>query len=299
MEQDRKIIALGFFDGVHLGHQALLRACRDLAADLGATPAALTFATHPDALVMGTAPGLLNTADDRERLLRAYGMEEILVLPFDRATMDTPWQEFFRRLVEEFHAAGLVCGHDFCFGRRGEGRPALLQGACREAGIPCVVVPEQKLEGVTISSTHIRHLLEAGETEEAMRFLGHPHLFSGQVVSGRHLGRRLGFPTANLVMPQGLLTPKLGVYACLVDIGGRKYPAVANIGTRPTVGGHHVTVEPWILDFDGDLYGQTVTLELHKFLRPEQKFPNLEQLQEEIRRNAQQTREFFAKTQKT
>ncbi len=298
MEQNRKIIALGFFDGVHLGHQALLRACRELAGDLGATPAALTFATHPDALVTGTAPGLLNTPADRERLLRAYGMAEILVLPFDRATMDTPWQAFFRRLVEEFHAAGLVCGHDFCFGRRGEGRPTLLQGACREAGIPCVVVPEQKLEGVTISSSYIRQLLEAGETEKAMRFLGHPHLLTGQVVSGRHLGRRLGFPTANMVMPQGLLTPKLGVYACLAEIGGQKFPAVANIGTRPTVNGHHVTVEPWILDFDGDLYGQTVTLELHKFLRPEQRFPDLKQLQAEIRRNAQQTREFFAEKQK-
>ena len=130
----------------------------------------------------------------------------------------------------------------------------------------------------------------------AVRFLGHPHILTGEVVSGRHLGRTLGIPTANMTIPTGVVVPKFGVYVCRVEIDGVVYPAVANVGTRPTVGGHRVTVEPWILDFDGDLYGREITLEFHRFLRPERKFDSLEALRQEIRKNAEETKEFFGKT---
>lgn len=292
MKQNRQIIALGFFDGVHVGHQALLRQCVRLAAENGCQAAAITFDTHPDALVYGKAPGLINTPADRDALLRQYGMEAVTVLPFDKAMMNTPWQDFFRTLLEQ-EAAGIVCGSDFRFGSRGEGDARKLSAACMEAGIPCAVVPEQTVDGIRVSSTHIRHLLEAGEMETAVRFLGHPHFLTGEVISGRHLGRTLGIPTANLRLPEGLAVPKFGVYACLADVDGKKHPAVTNIGTRPTVSGHHVTVEPWILDFDGDLYGREITLEFYRFLRPERKFPSLEALQAEIRKNAAETRNFF------
>ena len=130
----------------------------------------------------------------------------------------------------------------------------------------------------------------------AVKFLGHPHLLSGQVVHGKALGRRLGIPTANLRLPEGLAVPKFGVYACSCCIDGKRYPAVTNLGTRPTVEGSGITVEPWILDFEGDLYGKIVTLEFYQFLRPEKKFSSLEELRTEIQKNAVEVRNFFEKT---
>ena len=292
----KTVYALGFFDGVHLGHGALLRSCRDLADEIGCEAGVVTFEGHPEGLVRGSAPQLINTAADREKLLREnYRVDRVVSLPFDRSLMEMPWQDFFRKLTDEYRAAGLVCGHDFRFGYRGQGNAELLSQACREAGIPCVVVPEQRLEGVTVSSTHIRGLLEAGEMERAVEFLGHPHILSGEVVSGRQLGRTIGVPTANLRLPDGILVPRFGVYCCKAVVDGKVYPAVTNVGTRPTVEGHHITVEPWLLDFAGDLYGRKITLEFYKFLRPERKFDSLEELKDEIRKNAEQTREFFEK----
>lgn len=294
--KEKTIYALGFFDGVHLGHRALLAACKALAKKENCAAGVITFDSHPDTLVLGKTPGLINTPTDRALLLTAEGMEKIITLPFDRAMMQMPWQAFFRMLTQTHHAAGIVCGSDFRFGYRGEGNAELLCAACEAGGIPCIVVPQQTVDSIRVSSTHIRRLLEAGEMETAVKFLGHPHILSGAVVSGRKLGRTIGIPTANLALPEGLLIPRLGVYACMAVVDGEKHMAVTNIGTRPTVEGHHVTVEPWILDFDGDLYGKQLTLEFHKFLRPEKKFSSLGELQAEIRKNGEEARIFFGKT---
>lgn len=291
--EERIIYALGFFDGVHLGHQALLAECRRMAKELSCKAGVVTFLGHPDTLVSGKTPPLINTSADRERLLRQFGMDEVVALKFDKKLMKMPYMTFFRMLLKEYGAAGLVCGADFRFGNLGEGNAEKLQAACSEAGIPCVVVPEQKLDGITVSSTHIRGLLERGDMETATRFLGHPHIFTGIVVPGRHLGRTIGIPTANLVLPKGVLMPEFGVYACRTSIDGKTYPAVTNVGIRPTVEGWGVTVEPWILGFDGDLYGQSLTLEFYKYLRPERKFPSLADLQAEIQKNAAQTEKYF------
>jgi len=287
------IYALGFFDGVHIGHQALLKACRQLADERGCNAAAVTFSSHPDTLVLGRTPKLINTIEDRVQLLKDAGMDDVVVLPFDKKMVACPWQEFLALLVESYGAAGLVCGHDFRFGNRGEGNAELLQAYCKEKNMPCAVVPEQKLAGITVSSTHIRALLEKGAVEEANQFLGHPHVLSGEVISGRKLGRTLGIPTANLSLPEDTATLPFGVYVCKAKVDGETYTAVTNIGNRPTVGGHRVTVEPWLLDFDGDLYGKRLSLSFYAFLRPEQKFPSLEALQEEIRKNAAECRKFF------
>ena len=291
--KETTIYALGFFDGVHLGHQALLKACRELADANGCKAAAVTFASHPDTLVLGNTPGLINTIEDRVQLLKHFGMDEVVVLPFDKKMMDCPWQDFLALLREKYGAAGLVCGHDFRFGHKGSGTANLLQEYCRENALPCAVIAEQKLDGVSISSTHIRSLLEAGNMEQAAKFLGHPHILTGEVVSGRKLGRTLGIPTANLSLPEGVAKLPFGVYACRAAVEEKTYLAVTNIGNRPTVGGHRVTVEPWLLDFDGDLYGKTLTLSFCRFLRPEKKFPSLDALKEEILKNARETRIFF------
>ena len=155
-------------------------------------------------------------------------------------------------------------------------------------------MPAQLLGQTRISSTYIRELIRAGEMERAVEFLGHPHILTGTVVRGKQLGRTIGIPTANLLLPEGVLCPRFGVYACRALVDGKTFPAVTNVGVRPTVSGEGITIEPWLLDFSGDLYGKTLTLEFHAFLRPERKFASLEKLQEEIRKNAAETRSLFA-----
>ncbi len=291
---EKTVFALGFFDGVHLGHGALLHACRELAASLGCAAGVVTFENHPDALVQGTAPGLINTIADRDRLLRRdFGMEKIISLPFDRKLMNCPWEEFFRRLREEFGAAGLVCGEDFRFGKDGAGTARKLSDACAAAGMVCRVVPRQEVNGIPVSSTYIRSLIERGNLSGAVRFLGHPHVLTGSVIPGHQLGRRIGIPTANLMLPKALVVPRFGVYICRCRVEGKTYDAVTNVGTRPTVAGIGVTVETWILDFQGDLYGREITLEFYRFLRPERKFNSLDALREEIFRNAKEAQEYL------
>ena len=288
----KRIFALGFFDGVHLGHQALLRACVDLAKELDVETAAITFEQHPQTLFSNQIPTLLTTLSDRIRLLLHYGMDHICPFPVTMEVMSTNWRVFLDQLVA-YGAAGFVCGDDFRFGSRGEGNAEKLKQYCAENGFPCVIIPEQTMDDTRVCSTYIRRQIEEGDMATAVRFLGHPHILTGEVVSRRQLGRTIGIPTANLRVPENVLIPRFGVYCCRAVVDGKAYPAVANVGTRPTVEGHHVTVEPWLLDFEGDIYGRTLTLEFYRFLRPERKFDSLEELRDEIRKNAEQTREFF------
>ena len=290
----KTIYALGFFDGVHIGHQALLTACRQLAQKNSCAAGVVTFTAHPDTLVLGQTPQLLNTAVDRKRLLSQYNMTTVVELPFDQALMTTHWSAFLTQLVEA-GAAGFVCGDDFRFGAGGLGTAKKLQAYCKKRQLPCAVVPQQEIDGVRISSTHIRSLLESGQVEQANKFLGHPHMFTGTVVPGRQLGRTMGIPTANMELPPELLQPKTGVYACTAHMDGHTYVAVTNIGSRPTVGGHQTRFESWLLDFDGDLYGKELTLQFHAYLRPEEKYDSLEDLQTQIRQDAAKTRKLLEK----
>ena len=293
MKSDRKIFALGFFDGVHLGHQALLQECRAMAESLGYIPAAITFDAHPKSLFLEKPPALLTTEVDRRVLLSHYGMEEIHTIPVTRENMSMPWEAFLEKLLE-LGAAGFVCGDDFRFGARGKGNAEKLTAFCQERSLPCSVVGEQTRNGKRICSTLIRGQIEAGDMESATRLLGHPHVLTGKVVHGHRLGRNLGFPTANLRLPEGVVVPKFGVYACRAEIDGKRYPAVTNVGTRPTVSGSGITVEPWILDFAGDLYDREIRVEFYRFLRPEMKFPDLESLRQEIFQNAEETRVYLS-----
>lgn len=297
MQKEKRVIALGFFDGVHIGHGALLRRAAEVAARVGATPAAVTFDYHPKTFVGSKPVFLINTPEDRAWLMKTdYGIEDVIILPFDRAMMEMPWDIFVKDvLAKRFSAVHVVAGHDYRFGHKGEGNPEKLRALCGELGIGCDIIEKIEMDGITISSTHIRGLLEEGSVEEAARFLGHPHVLSGRVVRGRQVGRTIGIPTANLVIPERVLVPAYGVYATRVVTKDGSYLAVTNIGVRPTVDdGRGVTVEPWILDFDGDLYDQSIRVEFHKKLRGEKKFASLEELRREILRNAEQTRAFFS-----
>lgn len=288
----KKIFALGFFDGVHLGHQALLSACCRLAAERKALACAVTFDLLPSAVLQNSQPNMLNTVQDRKSLLLQCGMDEILLLNANSATLSMAWDVFLETLVAQ-GAAGFVCGYDFRFGKNGEGNAEKLSAFAEERGLPWYIVDEQTMNGARISSTRIRTLIEKGDMEGAKRLLGHFHRFTGKVVHGRGLGHTIGIPTANLCLPKELVCPAFGVYACKAVVDGNWFNAVTNIGTRPTVNGQGVTVEPWILDFDGDLYGKEITLEFHKFLRPEQKFNSLEELKAQIHKDASNTNEFL------
>lgn len=281
----QKIFALGFFDGVHLGHQALLKACCQLAEQQNATACAFTFDLPPSAVLQNTQPNMLNTCADRARLLNQYGIDTVFVYPAGLPSLRLFWDQFLDMLLGH-GAAGFVCGYDYRFGRGGEGTAEMLASFAAERNLPCIIVPEQTMDGEKISSSRIRSLLEMGDVENAARLLGHPHILSGTVVSGQKLGRTMGIPTANLQLPGELMTPSFGVYACIAMVDGHRYVAVTNIGTRPTVSGEGVTVEPWILDFSGDLYGKEITLEFHKFLRPEKKFDSLAELKTQIQQDA-------------
>lgn len=294
---NQKVIALGFFDGVHLGHGALLRRVTERARETGASPAVVTFDRAPKSLVTGKPVSLLNSPEDRRDLIRRfYDIEDVVMLPFDQKMMTMPWQDFINVvLVKDQHAAHLVAGHDFHFGYKNQGTPELLQRSCAQLGLGCDIIPEVTLDGITVSSTHIRQLVTEGNMEEAARFLGHPHTLTGTVRHGHSIGHARLFPTANLIVPHNVLVPSHGVYAtqaCLAD--GRTFAAVTNVGTRPTVNnGTNVTVEAYLLDFSGDLYGQTLRLEYHRKLRGEIQFDSLEALKAQISQDIESTRNYF------
>lgn len=298
MKVEKTVIALGFFDGVHRGHGALLRKAAERAGELNAAPAVFTFDRSPKEFVTGKPVLLINSNDDRRDIIRrVYGIQRVIFAPFDREMMTMPWQDFITELlVKQYGAVHLVAGHDYRFGHKNEGTVERLREKSRELGLGCDIIPKVELEGITVSSTYIRTLLEQGDVERAALFLGHPHCLSQTVRHGQRLGRTIGIPTVNLAVPAHVLTPERGVYitrAFLPD--GRSCPGVTNVGTRPTVTeGDTVSVETYLLGFDGDLYGQTVRLDFYKRLRGEVKFPSLEALRQEILRNVAETEAYFA-----
>lgn len=296
MAEIKRVIALGFFDGVHLGHGALMEMTCRRSRELGVRPAVVSFDTHPDMLVKGENVPLINSAADREALIRRlYGIDSVILIHFNREMMQTTWQRFAEYLRDELSAVHLVVGHDFRFGYRGEGTPERLTVFCRGNGMGIDVIPKVQKDGVTISSTYIRSLIADGQMERANAFLGHPHTLVDTVRCGFKFGRTIGAPTINMHFPEGVLVPRHGVYAAKAYFDEAAHLAVTNVGVRPTLGGvDAVSVESHILDFSGDLYGKRVRLEFYRFLRPEVKFDDTLALQNQIQRDAQATKEYFA-----
>lgn len=291
----KRVIALGFFDGVHLGHQALMNKTVQRAAELGATPSVISFDQHPDTLVRGESVPLINSVAGRKELIaRVGGIDDVIMIHFDERFMHTPWREFLRVVKEELGAVHLVIGYDFSCGWRGEGTAERIAGWCAENGLGCDAVGKVVLDGVTVSSTYIRTLVAQGEMEKADRYLGHPHVLIDTVGYGYKIGRQIGAPTINTRIPEGVIVPRHGVYATRVWLPDGPRAAVTNIGVRPTFGeGHSLTVESNILDFSGDLYGAQIRLEFFAFLRDEKRFESPEALREAIEENIAQTRRYF------
>lgn len=296
MTQRKRVIALGFFDGIHIGHGALLERTVQRAREIGAIPSALSFDTHPDTLVYGKTVPLINSAAGRADLIRRlYGIESVIFIHFDRKVMQMPWQEFVQTLIQEMDAAWVVVGHDFRFGWKGEGNAERLHGYCAEHGLGCDIIPAVMLEGRVVSSTYIRELIESGDMERANAFLGHPHTLVDTVHYGYRLGTKMGTPTINMQFPDGVLVPHHGVYAARAVLeDGSEHMCVTNVGVRPTVSGENrVSVESFILDYSGNLYDRQVRIEFFHFIRPERKFASVEELKTQILLDAETTRAYF------
>ena len=297
MNNTKRVIALGFFDGVHNGHGQLMKAVTAAANRTGAVASAFTFDRSPTAVITGQPVPLISSVEDRIWLMRHYyGIQEVVVAPFD-AMQRMDWEDFITQyLIRDLGVVHVVAGHDFHFGYMGKGNPQRLKEKCAQLGIGCDIIGTVTQDGITISSTYIRTLIAQGEMERANQFLGHPHTLTNRVAHGKHIGSSaLGFPTVNLSIPDQVIVPAFGVYATKVHFNGHSFMAVTNVGVRPTIQDNdgRVTVEGFILDFSGDLYGQEVRMEFYKRLRGEQKFPSLQALAQEIGRNAQQTQEYF------
>ena len=293
----KRVIALGFFDGLHIGHSALMKKTLEVGAAEDLIPSVITFDMHPLSLISGETVPLINSPEDRAGLIhRVFGIDDIIFLHFDKDTSNMPWDEFIGHLVTEFGARRLVAGHDFRFGSGGKGNSELLAQKCIELGVGCDIIPEVKYDGVTSSSTYIRKLISDGDMERANAFLGHPHVLTDVVRYGYKLGRTLGTPTINMCFQNGVLVPAFGVYATKVYLGdGGEHIGVTNVGVRPTVdNSDQITAETHILNYQGNLYGRQVRIEFHTRLRPEVKFSDINRLKEQIHKDCETAQSYFA-----
>jgi riboflavin kinase/FMN adenylyltransferase len=280
------ILAMGTMDGVHLGHQEILRRVRQRAAAVGGTPAALTFVRHPLEVVQpDRAPTLMMPLPLKLALLSRLGMAAVVAIQFSRTLADLEPEEFVRTvLVERLKIAGVCVGYDFGFGRGRRGNADLLREMVRTHGFWLEVVPPISVGGVVVSSSGIRALLAEGKVEEARRLLGRPYCLEGEVRPGAGRGRDLGFPTANVAVPESLLL-KDGVYAGRLLVRGGYLDCMMNLGRAPTFGGGARRLEVHMPAWDGPLYGERVTAFFVQRLRDEQAFPSGEVLAAQLARD--------------
>ncbi|MEA5574334.1 bifunctional riboflavin kinase/FAD synthetase [Calothrix sp. UHCC 0171] len=326
-------VALGKFDGLHRGHQQviqpILKAGKgDEGQDLLISPTSpispahrdkhvystvVTFNPHPQEFFSGKPRALLTPLDEKVQHLRSLGVEQLVLLPFDRELCSLTPEEFVAKiLVEQLQVTQISIGYDFHFGSQRSGTAQDLQIIAARYNIPVAIVPlateDSNSSSVStvstfpevISTSFIREVLASGDTQRAQQLLGRPYTLTGTVIHGQELGRTIGFPTANLKLPKDKFLPHLGVYAVRVfminDTSAELTPlalGVMNIGNRPTVNGSSITVEVHLFDWSGDLYGKTLTVQLEKFIRPESKFSSLEALKNQIRQDCTATKVFF------
>lgn len=286
-------LAIGSFDGVHLGHQALLRRMSDFAESAKLPAIALTFFPHPTAVLRGwSTPSYLMPPDARADQLLSLGADVVITQRFDHAFSQMTAGNFLDLVFEHLHPTQIWIGEDFKFGHEREGNLAFLEAAQPSYGFDLQVVQPILLDGDVVSSTRIRKALRCGDVELAARLLGRHYLVEGLIVPGAGRGHDVGFPTANLDSWAEQLLPASGVYACRAVIREQVWPAVVNIGVRPTFDHDHaMTLEAHLLDFTGDIYGEGMSLSFVKRLRGEQRFSSVDQLREQIQRDVIEVRE--------
>ena len=293
------VAALGNFDGVHLGHRAVISRAVEEARSRGARSVAATFDPHPRAVLRpGEEPKLLTTPEMREELLLGCGVDEVRKIRFDRdLSRKSPGEFVHDVLVGELGAGVVVVGENFRFGHKATGDFDDLRRHMRETGGEAFAVPILAL-GEDLSSSRIRALISDGAPREAAELLGRPFSLRGEVIVGDRRGRTIGFPTANILSDPRVLVPGLGVYAGYVVAGNERYPACTNVGVAPTFDRRERKVEAHLLDYDGDLYGKTVDVSFIERLRPEKRFLGIEELKAQISHDVEEVRRLLARPER-
>lgn len=281
------VIALGMFDGMHMGHRALLTRAIALAKTHHAKSVVYTFSNHPRS-VFASAPRLLMTAAEREACMLKLGIDTVQMDVFDRATASLSPRDYIERLLNASQVRAMVVGYNYSFGSGGGGKADTLHMLGDAEGFSVEIIPPINYRGSSVSSTRIRELIERGSVGEANEMLCAPYSLYGKVIENRHIGRSIGYPTANLLPPEDKALPLSGVYATRVFWRGEMYPAVTNVGNNPTVQGKFTTVESHLLDFTGELYEEVIRVEFHAFLRDERRFENKDALAAQIQEDARQ-----------
>jgi riboflavin kinase / FMN adenylyltransferase len=293
--QGETILTIGAFDGVHRGHQALIASVIERARATGRQAALMTFHPHPAVvLAPARAPKYLTTPGEKIALLEELGLDLVVLLPFNHDVANTTAQDFMRMVRERLGLRELWVGADFALGRGREGNVDRLRELGQEMGYEVHVMPPVIEGGAPISSTRIRGLIQHGEVAEAAQLLGRYPSVSGEVVSGARRGRQFGFPTANLEVRDERGVPANGVYAVFALLGATRYPAVANVGVRPSFDNGERTVETYIFDFDQEIYGCDLVVEFVARLRDERRFREIDELIAQIERDSEQAREMLA-----
>lgn len=290
------IIALGNFDGVHLGHCQLLKKMVSYANKKGGIPSVLLFQPHPQQVLNpSNAPKLLMSNERKIKMMKDLGVELFYLIPFDLNFASLEPEEFVEEvLIKKLKVRGVFVGYNYQFGKRGAGKPEDLKKIGAEKGIYVEVIPPVVMHGVPISSTLIRSALNNGDVVRARELLGYWPVLQGEVIEGDQRGRRIGFPTANLAVPEELLIPKSGVYAGEAVVNGEPYLTVLNIGRHPTFGlSNKRTIEAHLLNFDGDLYGKQLEISLYKMLREERKYNNADELVDQINKDIELAKKIY------
>ena len=286
--------ALGNFDGVHLGHQELIREAVKQAREKGLKSAVFTFSNHPKNVISGTnmVKNIIYN-DEKEEILESMGVDYLFSLDYTKEFGSLSPQEFTAELlVKHFRVKHVVCGFNYRYGYKAQGdSQTLIEQGCI-LGFDVSVMDAVSLEGSVVSSTLIRGLIALGDMEVCSRYLGRNYSIGGTVIEGNHIGRTIGFPTCNITVDETMVAPASGVYVTCCRVDGQTYPAITNVGSKPTIGLYHKNVETHLLDVKVDLYGKDIRVEFLKKLRDERKFDNIEALTEEIRRNCDTAREY-------
>lgn len=288
------VLTIGNFDGVHRGHVAMLGRLKELSVQLGLPAVVVTFDPPPLAILAPERlPPRLTTVEQKAALLRAQGVDEVIVWPVSRELLSLTAEQFFEQIVcDQLKCRGIVEGPNFCFGRARGGNVEVLKRLGAATNVPVVIAEPSETGGAMISSSQIRSALSAGDVVQARELLGRPYAIEGTVVTGAQRGRLLGFPTANLSQVETLIPP-LGVYAARTTIQGTAWPVALNIGPNPTFGEDQLKLEAHVIGYSGNLYGQTLSLQLLDQLRGVKKFSGVEELREQLERDIERCSEIF------
>lgn len=291
------VVTSGTFDGVHLGHQKILHRLTQIAQSIHGETVLITFWPHPRLVLYPKEHQLrlLSTFEEKAKLLRQFGIDHLVTIPFTREFASLTSREFIEQvLVEKIQTRKLVIGYDHRFGKNREGSFEYLQENAGNFGLELEEISRQDVDEIGVSSTKIREALESGQIHLANQFLGRRYELNGLVVKGQQIGRSIGFPTANVHIPNSYkLIPKNGVYAVEAIVEAKRYPAMLNIGKRPTVDGRKTSVEAHLFDYHGDLYDKQISLNLISYLREERKFDNLEALRDQLEKDQKLAKSFF------